>query len=243
MSALAAPFYQKGRSAIDRQGNCGLWFCETDEWITFATHSNKERKMKKNLGFLGVLVLLIWGCNSEVTREADQLFNEGKYQEAIDSYTEYLTTKPKDIKSIYNRGRAYEELGKVEQAKTDFVKVLDLDAENLNANMSMGKYWYNRKDYNRAINFFDKVIVIDGRVSDAYLFKGRSFHQQGEFEEAIKSYNLAIDFDKKNADAFLYRGALKVAMNQKRGACNDLTRAKALGSDEANSAFNKHCKK
>ena len=199
--------------------------------------------MKKNIGLFAMVMLLIWGCGSEVTLEADKLFGEGRYQEAIESYDEYLSTKPKDIKSIYNRGRAYEELGKVEQAKTDFVKVLDLDADNVNANMSMGKYWYNKKDYTRAINFFDKVIMVDGRISDAYLFKGRSFHQKGEFEEAISSYNLAIDFDKKNADAFFYRGAVKVAMNQKRGACNDLTRAKALGSTEANVAFNKHCKK
>ncbi len=198
--------------------------------------------MKRIFTLLMITAFFAVACNSDVTREADQLFNDGQYQAAIASYTEYLTTKPKDIKSLYNRGRAYEELGQTERAKGDFIKVLDLAPENLNANMSMGKYWYNKNSYDRAINFFNKVIQVDGRVSDAYMFKGRAYHQKGEFEEAIESYNFAIEFDKRNADAFLYRGALKVALNQKRGACNDLTRAQALGSDEAAAALSKHCK-
>lgn len=198
--------------------------------------------MKKYLGLLLVMVSLLWACNDDVTREGDRLFNDGQYQQAVAAYTEYLTTKPKDIKSLYNRGRAYEEMGQAEKAKADFIKVLDLDADNVNANMSMGKYWYNKESYRQAVNFFDKVIQVDGRVSDAYMFKGRSFHQLGEFEEAIEAYNLAIDFDKRNAEAFLYRGALKVAMNQKRGACADLTRANALGSSEAGAALARHCR-
>ena len=198
--------------------------------------------MKKNISLFVVFAAVLVACNSDVTREGDRLFNDGQYNAAIAAYTEYLSTKPKDIKSLYNRGRAYEELGQTEKARADFIKILDLSPENLNANMSMGKYWYNKKRYDQAIRFFDKVIQVDGRTSDAYMFKGRAFHQKGEFEEAIKSYNLAIEFDRRNGDAFLYRGALKVAMNQRRGACNDLTRAQALGSDEAGAALAKHCK-
>ena len=128
-------------------------------------------------------------CESEVTREGDNFFNDGKYLEAVDAYSEYLSTRPKDIKTLYNRGRAYEELGQLERARTDFISVLNIEANNLNANLSMGKYWYNKKNFDRAINFFDKVIEVDGRVVDAYLLKGRSFHQKGEFEDAMINYN------------------------------------------------------
>lgn len=192
--------------------------------------------------FLVASVVWLTGCNSDVTREADNLFRQGKYQEAITAYDEYLTTKPKDVKSLYNRGRAYEELGNLEKAKNDFLKVLDIDGDNLNANLSMGQYWYGKKDYNKALAFLDKVIVVDGRVSMAYLLKGRCYHQRAEFKEAKENYDLAIEFDKKNGEAFLYRGALKVALNQMRGACNDLNRAKALGAEEAAAALAKYCK-
>lgn len=200
--------------------------------------------MKKLLSFLLVVVLIsaLSACNSGLTKEADGLFRDGKYREAVEAYNEYLTTKPKDIKSLYNRGRAYEELGDIESARKDFIKVLDLDNENLNANLSMAQYWYNKKDYNKAIAFCDKVIATDGRESTAYLIKGRCLHQKSLFDDAKKNYDLAIEFDRRNAEAFLYRGALKIVFNQKSGACNDLNRALALGADEAKAALAKHCK-
>lgn len=188
------------------------------------------------------LFLALSSCNSGVTEEADMLFKDGKFREAIAAYDEYLTTNPKDIKSIYNRGRAYEELGEIEKSRKDFIRVLDLDNKNLNANLSMAQYWYNKKDYNKSIAFSDKVIATDGRESMAYLIKGRCLHQTSKFTEAKKNYDLAIEFDRKNAEAFLYRGALKIVFNQKTGACNDLNRALALGADEAKAALAKHCR-
>ena len=188
--------------------------------------------------------LAIWltACNADVTRKADNLFKAGKHREAIAAYDKYLITKPRDIKSLYNRGRAYEDLGELEKAKDDFLKVLDIDRENIKANLSMGQYCYDKEEYNKAQAFLDKVIAIDGRVSNAWLLKGRCYHQQGDFKEAQKNYNLAIDLNPKNAIAFLYRGALKIAMNRKKSACNDLHRAKALGAKGADNALVKYCK-
>jgi len=197
--------------------------------------------IKKSILFVAVL-LVFASCNSELTRDADALFMKGDYKAAIAAYDEYLSTKPKDIKSIYNRGRAYEELGQIERAKTDFIRVLDIDSENINANLSMGKYWYNKSDYKQAINFFDKVIAVDARQESAYLLKGRSLHKTGEFKPAVQNYNLVIELNNKNEEAFLYRGALRVNLGQTKKACDDFTRSRALGSDEAASAFNKYCK-
>ena len=198
--------------------------------------------MTKRIIYIFLVGTLVWSCNSYVTREADDLYMKGEYKAAIIQYDEFLATKPKDVKSLYNRGRAYEELGQVEKAKADFIRVLDIDSENINANLSMGKYWSNREQHNQATNFFDKVLRKDARNVTAYLLKGRSFHKTGDFKEAIKNYNLAVEFDKKNQDAFLYRGALRINIGQVRRACDDLNRAKVLGSSEAAKAFNKYCK-
>ncbi|KOF02069.1 hypothetical protein OB69_13625 [Roseivirga seohaensis subsp. aquiponti] len=199
--------------------------------------------MKNRLSLLVlVLIVFLFSCNDDVTRKGDQLYNEGNFKEAVEAYSEYLKTNPKDIKSLYNRGRAYEELKQLEKAKADFTAVLDVDGDNLNANLSMGKLWYNQKEFNKAIIFFDKVIELDGLRSDAYMLRGRSYHQKGDFEKAMENYNQAINFDNDNAEAFLYRGALKIALNQTKTACQDFTRSKALGSSEASEALAKHCR-
>ena len=197
--------------------------------------------IKKNL-FLLALISIFVACTSELSKDADALFIKGEYKAAIAAYDEYLKTNPKDIKSIYNRGRAFEELGQLERAKTDFIRVLDIDNRNKNANLSMGKYWYNSADYRQAINFFDKVIDEDRSEESAYLLKGRSFHKMGDFKKAIANYNIVIELNNKNEEAYLYRGALRVNLGQIRRACDDFTRSRALGSEEASGAFNKYCK-
>lgn len=191
---------------------------------------------------LTAFLLILIACNKDQKDEADVLIKGGKYQEAISLYTKRLATDPKNVRMLYNRGRAYEELGQIEKAKVDFERVLEIDENNLRANMSMGNYFYNQQNYKSSIYYFDKAIAIDGRVSRAYLLKARALHQQGSFGDARENYNLAIDFDKKNGEAYFYRGALFVALNQTRKACDDLTRSRELGFAEAAAAMAKHCR-
>lgn len=191
---------------------------------------------------LTVFLFIFSACNTDQKDEADVLMKDGNYQEAIRLYTNRLATDPKNLRMLYNRGRAYEELGKMDEARADFESVLDIDEENLSATMSMGNYFYNQQDYKRSVYYFDKAIAIDGRVSRAYLLKARALHQQGSFAAARENYNLAIDFDKNNGEAHFYRGALFVALNQSRRACDDLTRARELGYLEAAAAIAKHCR-
>lgn len=191
---------------------------------------------------LSIFILVFAGCQSEHKDEADVLIKSGNYREAIELYTTRLATDPKNLRMLYNRGRAYEELGKLKEAKADFEKVLEIDENHLSANMSMGNYFYNQQNYSRSIYYFDKAISIDGRVSRAYLLKARALHQQGDFGSARENYNFAIDFDKDSEDAHFYRGALYVALNQMRKACDDLTRARELGHPDAAAAISKHCR-
>ena len=46
-------------------------------------------------------------------------------KKAIELYTESLKLKPNDTKSLYRRGRAYEELKDFDNAVSDFNKVLE----------------------------------------------------------------------------------------------------------------------
>ena len=68
---------------------------------------------------LGVWSLLLVGCDSKNSKEGDQLFSQGKYEEAVSQYSAYIEYNPDDIKSIYNRGRAYEELGEFDKSMDD----------------------------------------------------------------------------------------------------------------------------
>ena len=98
--------------------------------------------MKAVLIWAILSIALLWSCKDERSVLGDQYFAQGKYQKAIDAYTEYLRLEPFDIKSIYNRGRAYEELGKFDKAMDDFNRVLGEDPMNTNALLSIGNFHY-----------------------------------------------------------------------------------------------------
>ena len=90
-----------------------------------------------------LLVLFVAAaCTGGEVREGDQLFEAGKYQQAIQAYNEYLSSHQADIATLYNRGRSYEEVGKYGLALKDFEEVIKMDKRNVNAHLSMAKVYY-----------------------------------------------------------------------------------------------------
>ena len=66
-----------------------------------------------------ILMAISSSCQNEKSLLGDSYFKEGEYEKAIEAYTNYLKLKPKHVKTIYNRGRCYQELGKFNKAMED----------------------------------------------------------------------------------------------------------------------------
>lgn len=197
--------------------------------------------MKKIL-ILVFVVGAFWSCSSDSTVSGDDFFNEENYAEAIIAYTEYLATNPDHTKSIYNRGRAYEELGQVEKAMGDFLKVVEIDEKNINAYLSLAKLSYNEHNYNKVFVYAGKAIELNENSAQAHFLSARGAHQLGYFDQALESYNNAITINKEFGDALLYRGALKIGMKKPKSACEDFKLAQLLDVKGAKKAVNDYCK-
>ena len=77
------------------------------------------------------LIILIFfaliSCTSDDSRMGDQMYSNKNYEQAIRLYTKGLKLRPNDIKSLYRRGRSYEELKIYDKAVSDFNKILFLN--------------------------------------------------------------------------------------------------------------------
>ncbi|UII30745.1 tetratricopeptide repeat protein [Fulvivirga ulvae] len=198
----------------------------------------------RNTFIVMFLFLLVAGaCKDESSDLGDQYFRNGQYKEAVAAYTEYLTLEPTHIKSLYNRGRAYEELGQHDKALADFHKIIKEDPLNVNAYLSItSDYYYRQQDYENTVFYADKTLKLNENNPVAHTLKGKAYQKLGKLNEALAAYNAAISVDKEYADAYLSRALLRIHLKQTSRACADLTMAKSLGAKSAADVMGKYCK-
>ena len=125
-----------------------------------------------------ILVIAVISCKNENSVEGDRFYAAGNYEKAVEAYSTYLRTEPRDIKTLYNRGRAYEELEKFDLALEDFNQVIKEDPLNVNAHLSITIDYYNRlNDYENTIFFAEKVLKLDETNASAFTLMGKA-HQK-----------------------------------------------------------------
>ena len=189
------------------------------------------------------LLLATGACKDERSDLGDQHFKNGEYKKAIAAYTEYLTLEPTHIKSLYNRGRAYEELGEYEKALADFRKVLKEDPVNANAYLSVTSDYYHRQnDYENTIFYAEKTLKLNENNPAAHTLKGKAYQKLGKLNEAMAAYNAAISVNRDYADAYLSRALLRIHLKQTSRACADLKVAESLGATNASGVLKKYCR-
>lgn len=185
-------------------------------------------------------LMLFVGCGSDKSDEGDRHYRKGQFEEAVASYSEYLILNPTDLKTLYNRGRAYQEIGENDKAVEDFSKVIKEDPLNVNALLSIANDYYHRiHDYENAIFYADKALKVSGNAM-AFTLKGQSYQRLGKLNEAMQAYNDAISISETYADAYISRGSLFIYLNQDDRACRDFRQARALDAD-VDSYIKKYC--
>lgn len=183
----------------------------------------------------------IISCSDQKTNSADRYFEKGEYELAVQTYTENLKSKPTDAKMLYSRGRAYKEMGNLEEAKSDFELALNQDPSNFQVLLSLSALELEEKNYPSALLYATKAEEISGAPAMASFLKGRALHQMGMIEEAMKSYGNAIQIDRDFAQAYFNRGMLKVALKNNKQACDDFKLAAALEYPGSEDMLTKYC--
>lgn len=196
----------------------------------------------KKVILVPVIAGTLFSCSEQKSNPADRHFENGEYQQAVESYTADLKNKPADVNTIYNRGRAYQEMGNILEAQADFETALNLDPTNFQVLLSLATIQLEQKSYASALLYATKAEEIPGAPAMASFLKGRALHQLGMPEDALKAYGSAIQIDKEFGQAYYNRGLLKIALERTKQACEDFKLASALEYPGASEAFQKYCK-
>lgn len=204
-------------------------------------NTNKMRVKIQALTALVIIGSIFSSCSQQGDNKGDKLFKQQEYEAAIEAYTADLEFKPNHVRSLYNRGRAYEELGDFDKAEADYALALENDRNNFQLLLSLANLHHKERNYTNALLYANKAAEIPGAPAMANFMKARAFHQMGKPEDALKSYDAAIHIDKNFGQAYYNRGLLKVAMKNIKGACIDLQLAAGLEYPGSQDAYEKYC--
>ncbi|MCU0400715.1 MAG: tetratricopeptide repeat protein, partial [Algoriphagus sp.] len=151
----------------------------------------------KKVILVPVIAGTLFSCSEQKSNPADRYFESGDYQQAVESYTANLKNRPADVNTVYNRGRAYQEMGNLQEAQADFETALNLDPTNFQVLLSLATIQLEQKSYASALLYATKAEEIPGAPAMASFLKARALHQLGMPEDALKAYGNAIQIDKE----------------------------------------------
>lgn len=135
-------------------------------------------------GFLG---------SDEFDEHAHQLYNEGRYDEALEVLKEGLSLYPNSVE--LHVGMAYAHLAREEYpwARRSFERALTLDGEHEDALAGYGEVLLKLGQVDGAIAAFDRIVRL-GLADDHELMLqiGRAFFREGQLAQAHRFFELGV---------------------------------------------------
>lgn len=149
--------------------------------------------------------------NQMLTR-GNELFDEGKYEEAAELYEKALKAYKYNATAYGNKAAALIILEKYDEALELANKALEINHREATFHLNKGEALNNLGENEKAIESFDKAIEADPKLTDAYNSKGVAYYYMDKYEESLKEFDKAVKLDSGYFDAYFWKA--QVYINQ-----------------------------
>ncbi|GJL78692.1 MAG: hypothetical protein NPINA01_16810 [Nitrospinaceae bacterium] len=146
-----------------------------------------------------------------------ELYDQGKYAEAIDAYKLALRKDPKDLFAKYNLAVAYQDQGKNDLAIDLYQQILQ-DTEDTNSRINIAAIFYERGDHELAIKELETAAKNNGDSAEPLSALGEYLEREEKLDLAEQHYRKGLTIDDQHALTYYRLGRLYC--NQKKtGPC------------------------
>lgn len=139
------------------------------------------------------------------------LNDQGKYEEAIESYNRAIDLDPKNAKAWSKKGLAYASniFGNHKEDAIDCIDVaVNLSRSDADIWIDNGEFLYKIGNFNESINAYKRAIEINSSKSFLWTIIASEFYYLDNYEESLNSYDNAIELDPNNACYWAAKGRL-----------------------------------
>ena len=172
------------------------------------------------------------------------LLQDGKYEEAVQAYTEIIEQNPNYVVAYFYRGNAYCNIEQHNKAIEDYSKAIALDPQYVAAFNNRGVAYRNIEQYDKAVEDYSKAIELDPQNAAAFYNRGIAYDEMKQYNKAVENYSKAITLDPQNAVAYYNRGNIYCNIEQYNKAIEDYNKAIELDPQNAavfNNRGNAYC--
>lgn len=165
--------------------------------------------------------LTVW----DYIRRGKRARGEGRYQDAMEEYSEAIERYPENADAYIGRGNVYDDLGYAEEAIRDYDKAIELNPNSAVAYYNCGTVYNKSGQQKKALEDYNRAIELDPNYARAYNNRGTVYDKSGQWEKALEDYNKAIELDLNYARAYCNRGIVHKKKKNYAKALEDYTRA------------------
>ncbi len=121
---------------------------------------------------------------------------------AFEYYANALRVDPGYVNAQYARAKLLQDLGKFDEAITEYIALLNKDKNYFQANYNIGAIYLDVKnDYPKAIEYLTKAIEQNDQWAAAYFARGYSFAKMGNKANAIEDYKKCLSIEPNFTEA------------------------------------------
>lgn len=150
--------------------------------------------------------------SSKLSRQGINLFNAGRYEEAIEILTQAISEDPSNPIFYNYRGTSFEKGGNLDKALEDYQKSAELKPDFILPTVKMGTIYAKKKDFEKAIEFYKKAIQLGDQDVTTYFNYGVCLMNLGNNEEAKVIFEKLISLDENYSDAYYQLGIIHIGL-------------------------------
>jgi tetratricopeptide (TPR) repeat protein len=138
--------------------------------------------------------------------KAQELQEEGDYNESIKFYDKYLKVYPTDERGFNFRGQAYFDKKDYEKAVKDYNSALKIKSDYTAAVINRADVYFKMEKYDKAIKDYSRAMKLESDNLYPVFARGLSYMQEEDWEEAIDDFTRVIKKEPEYAEAYINRG-------------------------------------
>lgn len=117
------------------------------------------------------------------------------------------------IKKHIALGDAFLKNGHLEQAISEYKKVLDISPHNVEIMCKIGTAYFNWGEIDKAIEEYQKAVILEDNNAEVHNLLGTAYYEKGLLHKAEDEYKKSIKLDPSNAGVYNNLGVIYMEQN------------------------------